>query len=138
MGSSDNKMVREHTAPPALSAAERKAALQKGIRVRRDRAELKDGMRRDPRISTKLIAASATAEDPRGCVFNGIKAIDLLLCLPGIGPVSAKEWMEELRISPSRRVGGLGYRQRNRLCASITDYLDSRDRKQARKQKVGS
>lgn len=138
MGSSDNKMVRKHTTPPTLSAAERKAALQKGIRVRRDRAELKDGMRRDPRMATKLIEASAAAEDRGDDSFSGIKVIGLLLCLPGIGPVSAKEWMEELRISPSRRVGGLGYRQRNRLSASITDYLDSRDRKQARKQKVGS
>ena len=137
MGSSDNKMVRKNTTPPTLSAAERKAALQKGIRVRRDRAELKDGMRRDPRLVIRLLEASAAAEDDGCSVFGGIKTIDLLMCLPGIGPVSVKEWMEELRISPSRRVGGLGYRQRNRLSASIMDYLDSRDRKQARKQKVG-
>lgn len=137
MGSSGNKMVRKHTTPPALSTAERKAALQKGIRVRRDRAEFKDGMRRDPRMIIELLEASAAAEYGGDKVFDGIKVSDLMMCLPGIGPVSVKEWMEELRISPSRRVGGLGYRQRNRLSASIMDYLDSRDRKQARKQKAG-
>ena len=48
-----------------------------------------------------------------------LRTVDLLLALPGVGEVRAREAMAGCGISPRRRLGGLGRRQREALIAYI-------------------
>jgi hypothetical protein len=73
--------------PPALTAEQRQAALEKAAEARRTRAEVK----------AKL------------------KVVSVLESLPGVGKVQARRIMEELDISESRRLRGLGRNQREGL-----------------------
>jgi ribosomal protein S13 len=54
-------------------------------------------------------------------LWAGIKVSWLLECVPGIGEVRAARIMTSLRIAPSRRVQGLGERQREALLAELGD-----------------
>jgi len=51
--------------------------------------------------------------------WGGLKVTWLLECVPGIGAVRAERIMTSLRIAPSRRIQGLGERQRAALIAEL-------------------
>ncbi|UYO98645.1 guanylate kinase [Microbacterium sp. M28] len=98
---------------------DRVAAAQRAVERRRARAALK----RD--LTTRVIApqkvlAQATA-DPDS-VAGSFRVTDFLLALPAIGVGKKDRILEELHISPVKRLGGLGIRQRDVLAA----WLDER------------
>jgi DNA uptake protein ComE-like DNA-binding protein len=94
---------------PNLSAAERKAALEKAAKARQARAELrlkiKDG-------ALSFADVMKKSDDP---IVARMKVSALLESLPGYGKAKAAKIMDELEISESRRVQGLGARQREML-----------------------
>lgn len=94
---------------PNLSDADRKAALKKAADARRKRAALREDIK-----SGKLTFAAVMkkAEDP---IVARMKVSTLLESLPGYGKAKAARIMSELDISESRRVQGLGARQRTML-----------------------
>ncbi|MBN2177030.1 MAG: hypothetical protein JW722_05160 [Demequinaceae bacterium] len=49
--------------------------------------------------------------------LSGIKTVDLLKSLPGVGPKKAEALMVEVGIAPSRRIRGLGEHQVSALIA---------------------
>jgi len=98
--------------PPELDPEERRAALQRATEARRTRAELKSRVK-----AGELSLAEVLARDDEA--VRNLKVSDLLAALPGVGPATAARWMERLRIAPSRRVRGLGPRQRERLIATF-------------------
>lgn len=59
-----------------------------------------------------VIADVLASDDP---VWTGVRVSWLLECLPGIGPTRCERILGELGIAPSRRVQGLGARQRRAL-----------------------
>ncbi|MBA7617240.1 hypothetical protein ES703_24552 [subsurface metagenome] len=50
-----------------------------------------------------------------GQAVERIKAIDLLASLPRVGKITARKIMNEIKIAKSRRIKGLGVRQRKTL-----------------------
>lgn len=98
--------------PPELDPEQRRAALDQAAAARRTRAELK------ARVKAGELPLGAVLSSDDEAV-RSLKVSDLLAALPGIGPVTAARWMERLGIAPSRRVRGLGARQRERLLATF-------------------
>jgi hypothetical protein len=95
---------------PPLSPAQRAAALEKAARARKERAELKNRLKRG---STRLpdVIKEGTTDD----VIGKMKVSALLESMPGVGKVRAKQIMEKLGIAESRRVRGLSMNQRSAL-----------------------
>lgn len=95
------------TLDPAVGA-------EAALRARRARAEVKRAVH--ARERTALQVAEHAWEHPDS-VEAGIRVPELLDAIPGIGKHRAERALERLEISPRKRVGGLGSRQRERLRA---------------------
>jgi hypothetical protein len=99
---------------PELDPDQRRAALLKAAEARRVRAELKDQLKLRA-IGLPTVFARAERED----AVAKMRVTDVLAAMPAYGPVKARRLMEELDISTSRRVRGLGPRQRQALLATF-------------------
>lgn len=95
--------------PPALTQAQRLEALAQAAEARRRRAALKDSLKRG---NTKLRQVLQASPDE---VAAKMKVSAALESLPGVGKVRARQIMQRLEISESRRVRGLGEKQRESL-----------------------
>lgn len=98
---------------PNLSDADRQAALKKAAEARQKRAELRAKIKGGQMSFAQVMAKS---DDP---IVARMKVSTLLESLPGFGKAKAAKIMEELEISDSRRVQGLGARQREHLMARL-------------------
>ncbi len=96
--------------PPSLSPEQRQAALVKAAEARRVRAELKERLKIG---SVNLKELFALAEDDE--IVGKMKVLAVLESLPGVGKVKARRTMDDIGISETRRVRGLGDQQRARL-----------------------
>ena len=94
---------------PNLSEADRQAALKKAAEARQKRAELREKIKKGEISFAEVMKRS---DDP---VVARMKVSALLESLPGFGKAKAAKIMEDLGISESRRVQGLGARQREQL-----------------------
>ena len=94
---------------PDLTDEQRQAALKKAAEARQKRAELRAKIKSGDMSFADVMAQSA---DP---IVARMKVSTLLESLPGYGKAKAAKIMEELSISESRRVQGLGARQREAL-----------------------
>ena len=95
-----------------MSAADRAAAADAAVAARRRRAEIKAELATGRLTLTEVI--DLTDSDP---AVAKLRVTDLLSALPRIGPVRAEAIMGTLGIAPSRRMRGLGERQRRALLA---------------------
>jgi hypothetical protein len=96
--------------PPSLSPDERQAALEKAAAARRLRAELKEKLKMGSLTLKELLNQSASDE-----IVAKMKIVSVLESLPGLGKVKARKLMEEIGISETRRIQGLGDQQRKKL-----------------------
>jgi len=95
---------------PPLTPEQRAAALEKAAAARRARAALK------VRLKTSGTSLSEVLDEGESDdVIGKMKVVAVLESLPRVGKVKAQQIMEELEISPSRRVRGLGAKQREAL-----------------------
>lgn len=94
---------------PELTEEQRKAALEKAAQARRERAELREKIKTGEVTISQVLAKS---DDP---IIARMKVSMLTESLPGYGKAKAAKIMEELEISPTRRIKGLGTRQREEL-----------------------
>ncbi|AKK03234.1 integration host factor, actinobacterial type [Corynebacterium epidermidicanis] len=95
---------------PKLTDEQRKEALAKAAEARKARAELKESLKRG---GTNLKEVLAKAQDDE--IIGKTKVSALLEAMPKVGKVKAKEIMDELEIAQTRRLRGLGERQRKAL-----------------------
>lgn len=95
---------------PPLTAAQRAAALEKAAAARRQRAALKKLLKSGDCSLRDLLDQGAGDE-----AVGKMKVVAVLEALPGVGKVRAQHLLVELDISPSRRVRGIGARQRGAL-----------------------
>ncbi|MDP9102314.1 MAG: hypothetical protein M3N21_09245 [Actinomycetota bacterium] len=95
---------------PPLTPEQRAAALEKAAAARRVRAELKVRLKNNGASLDDVLASGDTDE-----IVGKMKVIAVLEAMPGVGKVRAQRIMERLEISPSRRVRGLGAKQREAL-----------------------
>ena len=100
--------------PPSLTPEQRKAALEKAGQVRAARAELKEKLKMGSVTLADVLKQADTDE-----VVGKLKVISLLESLPGVGKVKARRLMEDIGISESRRVKGLGPQQRQSLLEQL-------------------
>lgn len=91
---------------PPLTPDQRAAALEKAARVRKERAEVKNRLKRGSTTLPRVLK-----EGQANDVIGKMKVSDLLESIPGVGKVRARQIMERLQISESRRVRGLGTKQ---------------------------
>ena len=100
--------------PPPLSAEERREALEKAALARRERAELKVGLKNGDTTLEVLLDRSGEK------VVGSMKVSDVLESMPGVGPVKAQKIMDRLAISSTRRLRGLGEKQKQSLIREFT------------------
>ena len=98
---------------PQLSDEERKKALEKAAAARHERAALREKIKAG-KVSLEDVLNS---DDP---IANRMKVSALIESLPGYGKAKATKIMNELGISASRRVKGLGARQREQLLEQLS------------------
>ena len=98
--------------PPALTAEQRAAALQKAAKVRRERADVKEKLKLGSLTLPELLQKAEGDE-----TVGKMKVLSVLESLPGLGKVKARRLMETVGISESRRLQGLGVNQREALLA---------------------
>ena len=95
---------------PQLTDEQRKQALEKAAAARHARAELREK-------GEKSLESVLNSDDP---IASRMKVSTLIESLPGYGKAKAAKIMEELGISATRRVQGLGVRQREQLLEQLT------------------
>lgn len=100
--------------PPVLTPEQRQAALEKAAVARRVRAEIKARLKLN-RLSLKDLFTQSDSDD----IVAKLKVVSVLESLPGVGKVRARRIMADLDISESRRLRGLGTKQRAALLAAF-------------------
>ncbi len=95
---------------PPLTPDQRAAALEKAARARKERAEVKNNLKRGA-TTLPAVLKQGQSDDTVG----KMKVSALLEAMPGVGKVRARQIMERLGIAESRRVRGLGANQRAAL-----------------------
>lgn len=98
---------------PQLTDEQRKEALEKAAQARHERAELREKIKSGKVILEEVL----DSDDP---IANRMKVSALIESLPGYGKAKAAKIMDELGISASRRVKGLGARQREQLIEALS------------------
>lgn len=95
--------------PPPLTDEQRRQALEKAAEARRRRARLKEQLKSGRLTLRELI------EKVEDDTVGKMKVSTVLESLPGVGRIRARKLMERLDISDSRRMRGLGQKQRENL-----------------------
>ncbi|MGQ0668383.1 MAG: integration host factor, actinobacterial type [Actinomycetota bacterium] len=98
---------------PTLTDEQRKQALVKAAEARKKRAELKGELKSGKRTLRDVLARQGDN------TVGKMKVSTVLESLPGVGKVRARKLMEKLDISASRRIRGLGPKQRESLLAEF-------------------
>jgi hypothetical protein len=95
---------------PPLTPEQRADALAKAAAARRQRAEVKNRLKHSG-ASLPAVLAEGQQDTDSGRIVGKMKVTALLESMPGVGRVRARQIMERLGISESRRVRGLGANQ---------------------------
>lgn len=90
---------------PELTPEQRKAALEKAARVRKERAEIKK------KIKAGHLKVSDIINRADDEIYGKMTVKSVIESVPGVGKLRAARIMEEIGISTSRRVKGLGPKQ---------------------------
>ena len=98
---------------PQLTDEQRKAALEKAAAARHARAELREKIKKGETTLKDVLES----DDP---IASRMKVSALIESLPGYGKAKATKIMDELGISSTRHVKGLGARQREQLLGVLS------------------
>ena len=98
---------------PQLTDEQRKAALEKAAAARHARAELREKIKNGDVTLEEVL-------DSDNPIASRLKVSALIESLPGYGKAKAAKVMNELGISATRRVKGLGARQREQLIETLS------------------
>lgn len=113
---------------PTLTPEQRTAALEKAAAARRARADLKVRLKSSGASLKEVLDSGETDE-----AIGKMKVIAVLEAMPGVGKIKAARLMDKLEISPSRRVRGLGVKQRE----ALEREFEQRQRLRSRSQREG-
>lgn len=104
---------------------DRVAASRAAVAARRGRAAVKAAIHN--REHSALEVAEAGWAGEASAPESSLRVRELLTSVPSIGPARAAKIMRELGIAESKRVGGLGVRQRTRLRTWLIEREHGRD-----------
>ena len=102
--------------PPDLDPQTRRMNGMRAVAARRERAAVKRSLKEGSANPPALLV------NPSSSVAR-MKVIDFLSALPQMGTLRAQTLMDRIGISPQRRIGGLGVRQRNELLRHLERAL---------------
>lgn len=103
-----------------MPQVDRAAASRAAVAMRRDRAVLKEDLRCG-RISHQQILVSAmNKENPAA---QSLRVTEFLLTLPFVGEAKLARILDELGISPRKRLAGLGRHQAKHLWDFLGEWL---------------
>ena len=91
---------------PQLTPEQRADALAKAAVARRERAAVKNRLKYAQGLLSEVIADGKKSD-----IIGKMKVSALLESMPGVGRVRARQIMDEVGISETRRVRGLGTNQ---------------------------
>ena len=112
-------------APPEV---DRVAAAHAAVAARRARASVKLAVH--DRARSALDVVETAWADPSATAEASLRVRELLTSIPTLGPTRTAKAMKQLGIAESKRVGGLGVRQRQKL----VDWLVHREHRDTRHQ----
>lgn len=104
------------SATPARTAEQRSQALAQALATRQERARVRAALR--DRSLHPVEVLTGAGDHP---AWASMRVSWLLEAVPGIGPARAHRIMETVGIAESRRIQGLGERQRSALIALLGD-----------------
>lgn len=107
--------VTRHVMPEVDRVAANRAAIE----ARRARASIKQRLRSGELSPLKALAR---ARDQRSAEAT-LRVTEFVQTFPAVGEIKAARLLEELQISPRKRLGGLGVHQRERLEAFTRDRV---------------
>lgn len=107
--------------PPSV---DRSAASRAAVAARRARAIVKTDIASGRRSPVDVLEAAWSGDSSTSEATLRVR--DFLTSIPTLGPTRAARIMEQLEIAESKRVGGLGVRQRERLRAWIVQRTGGR------------
>ena len=99
---------------PTMTPEQRTQALAKAAAARTARKELLDKVK-----TGKLSLADVLKKSDTDELVKKTKVLAVVKALPGVGTVRAAQLLEQAQIVDTRRVGGLGARQREALIAAV-------------------
>lgn len=99
-----------------LSEESRRKGLEKARVVRKKRSEIKEQLKRGKTSINALIKDKELFDE----YISGMKVLSIVSSLPGNGRMNAEKVLEELNISPHKKMGGLGRNQK----ASFFKYFN--------------
>ncbi|MDO8310242.1 MAG: integration host factor, actinobacterial type [Actinomycetota bacterium] len=99
---------------PERTPDQRSAALAVALAARQERARLRERLKRREVTGLEVLEGAGTREE-----WAALRVTWLLESLPGIGAVRADRLLDALGIARSRRIRGLGERQRAALLAEL-------------------
>lgn len=102
---------------PQLTPEQRADALAKAAVARRERAAVKNRLKYAQGLLSEVIADGKVND-----IVGKMKVYALLESMPGVGRVRARQIMQEVGISETRRVRGLG---NNQIAALIERFEQS-------------
>ncbi len=91
---------------PQLTPEQRTEALAKAALARRERAAVKNRLKYAQGVLSEVIADGKNND-----IVGKMKVSALLESMPGVGRIRARQIMDEVGISETRRVRGLGINQ---------------------------
>lgn len=91
-----------------LSDEARKRGLEKAHLVRKTRSKIKDQLKKGEISLTVLFKDRKLYKE----YIAGMKVFQIVSALPGNGRLHAARILEELKISPHKKIGGLGKNQK--------------------------
>lgn len=96
---------------PFLSDEEKKSALKSAREIRKKRSEIKKALK-----FCRVTLPELLEEKSRYfIVVKGMRVSDLMRSLPGFGDIRVNRILKELKISPRKKLSGLGHRQKSRF-----------------------
>jgi len=95
---------------PVMTDEQRRKNLEKASAVRKERKALLDLVREG------AVSFEKASADPK---YWRIPVVRLLIAVPGVGKAKATQLMTEAGVSPTRRVKGLGCRQREYIIENL-------------------
>lgn len=101
---------------PELTDAQRTEALEKARASRVERKQAKADLSAGRRSFEEMLLAGAVDKDP---VLKGMRVVELLKAVPGVGQARAAVIMEAVGVAPNRRLAGVGSRQITQLTQQV-------------------
>jgi hypothetical protein len=99
---------------PTLTEEQRREALAKAAEARKKRAQVKE------RLKSGQLSLRDLLDRREDETVGKMKVSSVLESMPGVGKVRARKLMERLDISASRRVRGLGAKQKEALLGEFS------------------